>query len=108
MIEFTSSMTECSCFHPWFCKGAISFFPFKLVSLIAACQFCKLDRCLQLRGEIKGKTGGPQSFGCDRMNPSQRAVLTSVAARAQQEPAACLGMGSPVLAVLTQTGDVMV
>lgn len=58
-------------------------FPFKLVNLIAECQFCKLDRCVLLREEIKGKAGGPQSFGCDRMNSSQRTELTSVAGRAQ-------------------------
>lgn len=80
------------------------------MSLIATCQFCKLDRCLRLREGIKGKTGGPPSSGCDRMNPSQRTVLTSAAARAQQEPAACLGMGSQEMGgspVLSQTGAVI-
>lgn len=45
-------------------------FPFKLVNLIAECQLCKLDRCVLLREEIKGKAGGSQSFGCDRINSS--------------------------------------
>lgn len=53
------------------------------MNLIAVCQFCKLDRCVLSREEIKGKAGGPESFGCDRMNSSQRTVLPSVAARAQ-------------------------
>lgn len=74
-------------------------FPFKLVNLIAVCQFCKLDSCVLLRKEIKGKAGGSRSFGCDRMNSSQRTVLTSAAARAQWEPAACSGMGSQELGV---------
>lgn len=53
------------------------------------------------------------NFGCDRMNSSQRTVLTSAAARARREPAASLGMGSQelggssVLAVLSQTGSVV-
>lgn len=52
------SMTECSGFYPWFHKRAISF-SFKFMNLIAVCQFCKLDRCVQLKGVIKGKAGGP-------------------------------------------------
>jgi len=75
-------MTECSGFHPWFHKGAISF-SFKLTNLIAVCQICKLDRCVQLKEEIKGKAGGPESFGCERVNSSRRTVLTSNASRAQ-------------------------
>lgn len=86
-------MTECSGFCPWFHKRAISF-SFKLMNLIAACQFCKLDRCVQLKGVVKGKAGGPHSFGCRWVSSSHRTVPTSVAAGAQQELAAPLGMGS--------------
>ena len=108
-IYSTPSMTECSGFHSWFHKKAISF-SFKLMNLIAVCHFCKLDRCVQLKEEIKGKAGGPESFGCDRVNSSWRTVLTSIAARAQREAAAPLGTGSqeprgtPTLAMLSPTG----
>lgn len=52
------AMSDCFSFHPWFHKRAISF-SFRLMNLIAVRQFCKLDRCLQLEEEIKGKAGGP-------------------------------------------------
>lgn len=51
-------MSDCSSFHPRFHKRAISF-SFRLMNLIAVCQFCKLGRCLQLEEAIKGKAGGP-------------------------------------------------
>lgn len=53
------------------------------MNLIALYQFCKLDRCVQLKEKINGKAGRPESFGCDKVNSSQRTVLASVAARTQ-------------------------
>lgn len=88
-------MTECSGFHPWFHKRAFS--SFNLINLIALCQFCKLDRCVQLKEEIKGKVVGPESFGYDRVNSSQGTVLTSVAAGAQPKLITSLGRGSQEL-----------
>lgn len=108
-IYSKSSTTECSGFHPWFHKRAISF-SFKLMKLIAVCQFCKLDRCALLKEKIKGKAGGPESFGCDRVESSQRTVMTSIAARAQQETASEPGMvnqgpGRITVLVMTSARD---
>lgn len=106
LLTISPVETECSGFHPWIHKRAISF-SFNLMNPIALCQFCKLDRCVQLKEEIKGKVVGPESFGYDRVNSSQRTVLTSVAARAQPKPVTTLDRGSqelrgtPTLAMLS-------
>lgn len=98
-------MTECSGFHPWFHKRAFS--SFNLINLIALCQFCKLDRCVQLKEEIKGKVVGPESFGYDRVNSSQGTVLTSVAAGAQPKLITSLGRGSQELRGTPSTGHAL-